>query len=43
MTAPETGGIQAARYGMLSEVVLLMAQTADLQQLLKKLINQVKC
>jgi signal transduction histidine kinase/DNA-binding response OmpR family regulator/HPt (histidine-containing phosphotransfer) domain-containing protein/PAS domain-containing protein len=38
----ETGQIQAARYGMLSEVVLLIAQTADLQQLLKRLIGQVK-
>jgi signal transduction histidine kinase/DNA-binding response OmpR family regulator/HPt (histidine-containing phosphotransfer) domain-containing protein/PAS domain-containing protein len=38
----ETGQIQAARYGMLSEVVLLIAKTADLQQLLKRLIGQVK-
>jgi signal transduction histidine kinase/DNA-binding response OmpR family regulator/PAS domain-containing protein len=38
----DTGQIQAARYGMLSEVVLLIAKTADLQQLLKRLIGQVK-
>jgi signal transduction histidine kinase/DNA-binding response OmpR family regulator/HPt (histidine-containing phosphotransfer) domain-containing protein/PAS domain-containing protein len=34
--------IQAARYGMLSEVVLLISKTADLQVLLKQLIGQVK-
>ncbi|MCB8983486.1 MAG: GAF domain-containing protein [Ardenticatenaceae bacterium] len=34
--------IQAARYGMLSEIVLLMAKTADLQRLLKQFINKVK-
>ncbi len=38
----DSGQIQAARYGMLSEVVLLIAKTADLQQLLKQLIGQVK-
>jgi signal transduction histidine kinase/CheY-like chemotaxis protein len=38
----ENGQFQAARYGMLSEVVLLISKTADLQQLLKKLIGQVK-
>ena len=42
MTEQESGQIQAARYGMLSEVVLLMAKTADLQRLLKQLINKVK-
>lgn len=38
----ETGQIQAARYGLLSEVVLLIAQTPDLQRLLKAAINKVK-
>jgi signal transduction histidine kinase/DNA-binding response OmpR family regulator/HPt (histidine-containing phosphotransfer) domain-containing protein/PAS domain-containing protein len=38
----DTGQIQAARYGMLSEVVLLIAKTGDLQQLLKGLIGKVK-
>lgn len=38
----ETGQIQAARYGLLSEVVLLIAQTSDLQRLLKAAINKVK-
>jgi signal transduction protein with GAF and PtsI domain len=38
----DTGQIQAARYGMLSEVVLLISKTADLQRLLKGLIGQVK-
>ena len=38
----ETGQIQAARYGLLSEVVLLIAQTSDLQRLLKGAINKVK-
>jgi GAF domain-containing protein len=38
----DTGQIQAARYGMLSEVVLLIAETGDLQKLLKGLIGQVK-
>ena len=38
----DTGQIQAARYGMLSEVVLLIAKTADLQRLLKQFIGQVK-
>jgi GAF domain-containing protein len=32
---------QAARYGMLSEAVLLISQTADLQHLLKELIGKV--
>jgi signal transduction histidine kinase/CheY-like chemotaxis protein len=34
--------IQATRYGLLSEVVLLMSQTADLQTLLAKLIGKIK-
>jgi signal transduction histidine kinase/CheY-like chemotaxis protein/PAS domain-containing protein len=38
----DTGQIQAARYGMLSEVVLLIAKTGDFQQLLKGLIGKVK-
>jgi signal transduction histidine kinase/DNA-binding response OmpR family regulator/HPt (histidine-containing phosphotransfer) domain-containing protein/PAS domain-containing protein len=38
----ETSQIQAARYGLLSEVVLLIAQTSDLQRLLKGAINKVK-
>lgn len=38
----ETGPIQAARYGMLSEAVLLIAKTDDLQQLLEQLIGKVK-
>lgn len=38
----ETGQIQAARYGLLSEVVLLIAQTPDLQRLLKAAISKVK-
>jgi signal transduction histidine kinase/DNA-binding response OmpR family regulator/PAS domain-containing protein len=38
----ETGQIQAARYGLLSEVVLLIAQTSDLQRLLKAAVNKVK-
>jgi signal transduction histidine kinase/DNA-binding response OmpR family regulator/HPt (histidine-containing phosphotransfer) domain-containing protein len=38
----DTGQMQAARYGMLSEVVLLIAQTTDLQRLLKELIGKVK-
>ncbi len=42
MAEQDSGQIQAARYGMLSEVVLLMAKTADLQRLLKQLINKVK-
>ncbi|MEJ2749686.1 MAG: GAF domain-containing protein, partial [Anaerolineae bacterium] len=42
MPPQESGQIQAARYGMLSEIVLLMAQTADLQRLLKQFINKVK-
>ena len=39
---PETGQIQSARYALLSEVVLLIAKTADLAQLQKQLIGQVK-
>ena len=37
-----SGQIQAARYGMLSEVVLLIAKTPDLQRLLKGFIGKVK-
>jgi signal transduction histidine kinase/CheY-like chemotaxis protein len=39
---PDSRQIQAARYGMLSEVVLLIAKTTDLQQLLKELIGKIK-
>ena len=38
----DTRQIQAARYGLLSEVVLLIAQTADLQQLLGQFVGKVK-
>jgi len=38
----EAANIQAARYAILSEIVLLIAKTPDLQQLLKQLINKVK-
>jgi hypothetical protein len=38
----ETGQIQAARYALLSEIVLLIAKTTDLSQLQKQLIGQVK-
>jgi signal transduction histidine kinase/DNA-binding response OmpR family regulator/HPt (histidine-containing phosphotransfer) domain-containing protein/PAS domain-containing protein len=34
--------VQAARYGMLSDIVLEITQTADLQILLKRLISQIK-
>ncbi len=34
--------VQAARYGMLSDIVLEITQTADLQILLKRLIGQIK-
>jgi signal transduction histidine kinase/DNA-binding response OmpR family regulator/PAS domain-containing protein len=34
--------IQATRYGLLSEVVLLIAQTPDLQQLLRQFVGKVK-
>ncbi|MEO0561482.1 MAG: ATP-binding protein [Chloroflexota bacterium] len=34
--------VQAARYSLLSEVVLLLSRTEDLNQLLKKSINKVK-
>ncbi len=34
--------VQAARYGMLSDIVLEITQTADLQVLLKRLISQIK-
>jgi GAF domain-containing protein len=42
MADQETGQIQATRYGMLSEIVLLIAKTPDLQRLLKQLITHVK-
>ena len=39
---PEKKQVQAARYGMLSDIVLEITQTADLQILLKRLIGQIK-
>ena len=42
MDESDSGQIQAARYGMLSEVVLLMAQATSLPQLFRQLINKVK-
>jgi signal transduction histidine kinase/DNA-binding response OmpR family regulator/HPt (histidine-containing phosphotransfer) domain-containing protein/PAS domain-containing protein len=33
---------QAARYALLSEIVLLISQTADLQRLLKQLVGKIK-
>ena len=41
-TGPEAWQFQAARYGLFSEVVLLIAQTADLQRLLTGAINKLK-
>jgi signal transduction histidine kinase/DNA-binding response OmpR family regulator/HPt (histidine-containing phosphotransfer) domain-containing protein len=38
----DTQQIQAARYGLLSEAVLLIAQTADLPQLLKQFVGKVR-
>jgi len=38
----ENGPVQAARYALLSEVVLLIAKTNDSQQLLQQLIRKVK-
>jgi signal transduction histidine kinase/DNA-binding response OmpR family regulator/HPt (histidine-containing phosphotransfer) domain-containing protein len=38
----ENEQVQAARYGILSEAVLLISQTDDLQRLLKQLIGKVK-
>jgi hypothetical protein len=37
----ELGQIQAARYGLLSEIVLLIAQSTSLQKLLTSVINKV--
>lgn len=42
MMEPATGQIQSARYGMLSEVVLLIAKTTDLQRLFKEMISKIK-
>jgi signal transduction histidine kinase/CheY-like chemotaxis protein/HPt (histidine-containing phosphotransfer) domain-containing protein len=42
MVKHESVEIQAARYGMLSEVVLLMAKNAELDNLLRQLVNKVK-
>ncbi|HSR29847.1 MAG TPA: GAF domain-containing protein, partial [Anaerolineae bacterium] len=38
----ENEQLQAARYALLSEVVLLISQTPDLQHLLKQLIGKIK-
>lgn len=38
----ELGQIQAARYGLLSEIVLLIAQSTSLQRLLTGVVNKVK-
>lgn len=38
----ESFQIQSARYGLLSEVVLLIAETADVQKMLKTVVNKVK-
>jgi signal transduction histidine kinase/DNA-binding response OmpR family regulator/HPt (histidine-containing phosphotransfer) domain-containing protein len=38
----ENEQVLAARYAMLSEVVLLISQTADLQRLLKQLVGKIK-
>ena len=38
----EAWQIQATRYGLLSEVILLIAKTPDLQQMLKGAINKIK-
>ena len=38
----DTAQIQATRYGLLSEVVLMMSKTADIQVLLKQLIGKLK-
>ncbi|HMN29039.1 MAG TPA: GAF domain-containing protein [Caldilineaceae bacterium] len=38
----KSGQIQAARYGVLSEAMLFIAQTADLQQLIKQLATKIK-
>src|SRR5688572_25274515 len=42
MTAADAGPIQAARYGLLSEVVLLIASTPDFPTLLPRFVRQVK-
>jgi signal transduction histidine kinase/DNA-binding response OmpR family regulator/HPt (histidine-containing phosphotransfer) domain-containing protein/PAS domain-containing protein len=42
MMGTEPEQIQAARYGILSEIVLLISKTSDLQELLKLLIGKVK-
>ncbi len=42
MSGPESAPIQAARYGLLSEIVLLIAATPDLPALLPRFVKQVK-
>ncbi|HEX2514681.1 MAG TPA: GAF domain-containing protein, partial [Chloroflexota bacterium] len=42
MTGPGATPIQAARYGLLSEIVLLIASSPDLPSLLPRFVSQVK-
>ncbi len=42
MSTQDSGQIESTRYGMLSEVVLLIAKTTDLARLYKDLINKIK-
>src|SRR5262245_40158397 len=42
MTGPDNTPHQPARYGLLSEIVLLIARSPDLSALLPKLVRQVK-
>ncbi|MBK9125076.1 MAG: GAF domain-containing protein [Chloroflexi bacterium] len=42
MTVPESPHIQAARFGVLSEIVLLIAGSGDLHSLYGDLINKIK-
>jgi signal transduction histidine kinase/DNA-binding response OmpR family regulator/HPt (histidine-containing phosphotransfer) domain-containing protein len=42
MSSQETAQIQSARYGLLSEIVLLIAKTPDLPVLLPRFVKQVK-
>ena len=41
-TGPDATPIQAARYGLLSEIVLLIASSPDLPSLLPRFVSQVK-
>src|SRR6185436_20097248 len=42
MTDQDSSQIQTARYGMLSEVELLIAKTADFERLQKEIIGKIK-